>query len=367
MTRRAAGSKKKLADGVWRLWISAGHDAATGKRSRPTRVFHGTEREADLELARMLSQAGRHASTSMTLWEFIETMYLPSIEPPELRRRTVDEYRKKLEKYVKTAPIGSTRLDRLTRFAMVSWMRTVKASVANKQTQLHVYRALSAALSKAVSWGVMDENLLRVAVDPPTPDEYVPPVLAEDEANAYLDAFSGHQLEPVVVLAISGGFRPSEIYALGWSDIDLKSGAVSVTKGLHQRDGETWYEPAKSRTSNRVVMLPPWAVDALKPHRKVGRVCGELTPDQVSYRYKRHVQDSELKPWCPIENLRHTHATIGIEAGVDWTDMAHRLGHSSTKMVQQRYAKRRLLRDTQTAGVIEAFRKPGAEKAREAK
>lgn len=354
-TRRTLGSKTEVSPGVWRLSVSAGRDPISGKRRRPTKLFHGSERDADMELARMLASVGRHSGSVTTLWDFIETMYLPAIAPPELRKRTVDEYRKKLEKYVRPT-IGDVRMDRLDRYTMVSWMRGVKTMVPNKQTQLHVYRALSAALGRAVAWGVIEDNILTKAVEPPVPDEHMPTVLTAAEANAYLDAFSGAELEPVVVLAIAGGFRPSEIYALTWADVDFATGVVAVRKGMHQRDGSTWLEEPKSRTSRRDVHMPAWAMDALRPHRGLGRICGDLTPNQITWRYKQHAKKAGLAPWCPLENLRHTSATIGVESGISIEDMARRLGHVDPSMARKRYVKRWVSRDRQAADVLDAFR-----------
>lgn len=364
--RRAAGSKRDLGDGRWRLYVSVGFDPMTGKRRRESEIYYGDERGAELRLAQMLAKSGRHSSTSMTLWAFIETMYLPAIQPPVLRRLTVKGYADKLEKYVKPT-IGDIKMDKLTAYTMVSWMRSVKSTVPNKQSQLHIYRALSAVLTKAVAWDILPENLLTRAVDAPEPDEYVPTVLTAEQANDYLDAFAGHQLEPVVVLALSGGFRPSEIYAVEWADIDFETSTVTIDKGMHQLKSDTWLEDAKSRRSHRRVKLPQWAMESLRPYRGIGRVCGDLTPSQVTYRYKKHVTDSGLEPWCPLENLRHSHATINVEAGVAWEDMANRLGHSSMRMVRERYVKRWESRDDAVAGVVDSMRRKPLDGKREAK
>lgn len=359
-SRRAIGSKVEVEPGKWRLYVSAGPDPVTGKRARPSKIFYGSDRESDLELARMVASTGRRGTNAVSLWEFIHGMYLPALEPPELRRRTVDEYRAKLERYVKPSPIASMKLDRLDGYALTSWMRGVKQQVLNKQSQLHIYRALSAALGKAVEWNLVQENVLTRAVKAPVPDEHTPYVLTEDELNAYLDAFDGHVVEPVVVLATAGGLRPSEIYGLDWSDIDFDARMVTVDKTLHERSTQVWYEDTKSRTSRRRVRLSQWAIEALRPHRGIGPVIGALKPTQVAYRYRKHVQASDGLPWCTIENLRHTHATIITERGTPIEDVAGRLGHSTPRMSRERYVKRRETRDDRASAVMEEVRRKQA-------
>lgn len=359
MDRRkpGTGSKVEIAPGVWRLFEPGGDDLVTGKRHRPSHTFYGDEDAADRELDRLCALAGHGDGTSSELWEFIEGFYLPAIQPPELKRRTVDSYTDWLTRYVKPAAIARKRMDRLTRLDFVLWMKSVKAQVKNKQTQLHIYSALSAVLGRAVRWGLIEENLLRKAVDAPVPDLHYPVVLSEDEANDYLDAFEGHELEPLVVLQIAAGLRPEEVQAVEWRHIDFEDASVFIELTRQQRKGEVWTDNTKSRESKRPVPLPEWAIERLRRHRGIGRVVGELTPNQIRWRYKSHALKSGL-PWCPMENLRHTHATIGVERGITDADMAARLGHTSVKMVRERYVKRRVMRARRAAEVIEGFRRP---------
>lgn len=363
-SRRTLGSKLELAPGKYRLMVSAGRDPVSGKRRRLSKVFYGSERDAERELSRLILKTGRTVSTSaLTVWDFIETMYLPAIEPPELRRRTVDEYRAKLERYVKPT-IGSVRLDQLDAYACVSWWRGVQEMATHKQTQLHVYRALSAVLGRAVKWGIIHENVLTRAVTAPVPDHYSPTVLTEDQANDYLDAFAGHLLEPLVVIMIAAGTRPSEAYALTWADVDFEDGSVRIDKGKHERKGDVWLEEAKSRASNRTIALPEWAVESLRRHRGLGSITVDLKPTQIAYRYRQHVKATGL-PYCPIENLRHTSLTIASERGVGWSELQDRAGHVDEKMLRDKYIQRRALRDRRAATAMQEFRRPG--KQREAK
>lgn len=359
--RPGTGSCIEVAPGVWDLYPPGGFDPISGRRYRPKRRFHGDDVAAERELDRLCILEGRVSGSSMELWDFIEHVYLPAIEPPELRRMTVEGYRMKLDRYLKPSSLARKRLDRLTRLDMVTWMRWVKSQVPNKQHQLNIYSAASAMFGRAHKWGLLSENILRASVDPPEPDEYIPRPLTEAQANDYLDAFDGHELEAFVTLMIAFGPRPSEGMAVDWrSDFDWAEGTVTFDEGIHQRrvDGEmkVWYEDTKSRKSKRTVAGPDWAMERLKQLRGIGRITGDLRPGQVAYRYKKHVEACGL-PWCPIEELRHTNATILSERGVSWEDNADYHGHSSPKMLKERYVKIRTARSKMVAGAMDGVRR----------
>ena len=71
-----------------------------------------------------------------------------------------------------------------------------------------------------------------------------------------LKAFSGHPVHPAVVLALGAGLRPSEAYAVKWSDIDLAAKEVTIRRGLHERDGENWFERLKAAVLKTASVRP---------------------------------------------------------------------------------------------------------------
>ena len=167
--------------------------------------------------------------------------------------------------------------------------------------------------------------------------------LSVDEVRAYLDAFSGHVLEPLVVVGIATGLRPCELFALEWRDVDLSAAEVRVRRGLHQRKSEVWFEDPKSARSHRVVSLPAWAVDSLKPLRGLGPLIPDggthMSPIKVSRLYRRLVTSSKDLRYVPLRDLRHTHATLMLEAGVDVVVVSRRLGHSTIAITDLHYLR----------------------------
>ncbi|TLM98832.1 MAG: site-specific integrase [Actinobacteria bacterium] len=336
--RRDVGSVTEIGPGLWAVQVSLGADPVTGKRRRPLKRVRGSRRDAERQLLRMLAEHGQSDSTTITVEAFIDGMYLPylaeRVRAGSLRRRTADEYEAKLKRYV-TPKIGSVKLEQLRPYTLDRWLSSLCDLGLSPRTRIHAYRVLSTAMSTAVRWRLIPSNPL-AAVSPPKAERRAPRVLSVAEANAYLDAFSGHALEPVVVIALGAGLRRSELCALDWSDVDLDAATVRVDKGRHERKGETWNEPPKSATSRRIVSLPEWAVASLRPHRGLGPVCGTMKPSSVSYWYKKHVDDSGLA-WCPLKNLRHSSATIALALGVDVVVVSRRLGHSTVSITDQFY------------------------------
>ncbi len=60
-------------------------------------------------------------------------------------------------------------------------------------------------------------------------------------------------------------------------------------------------------------------------------------PDSVTHRFERAVGRAGAKAIGGPHALRHTHATLLLEAGVDITVVSRRLGHANVKITAERY------------------------------
>jgi len=132
-------------------------------------------------------------------------------------------------------------------------------------------------------------------------------------------------------------------------DIDLAGARLFVRRQLLRvRDGQRYVvreTPLKTRHSRRPVDLSPAVVEALLAHpagddperdfvfRGPG---GPLTPDSVDSAFKRHLTLAGL-PEIRFHDLRHTHASLLIAAGVHPKAIQTRLGHSSITVTIDRY------------------------------
>ena len=95
------------------------------------------------------------------------------------------------------------------------------------------------------------------------PQEKIGMYLAEAEKRGLLAAF---------YLELTTGLRRGELLALQWTDLDVESKTLSITKQVNRINGELAVSPPKTRNSIRTLALPQQAVDLLiAEHKKHSR------------------------------------------------------------------------------------------------
>jgi integrase len=230
-----------------------------------------------------------------------------------LRARTVARYAALLRDHVRP-DIGARPLKQLVPLEVqavydrLAVGRDGKPGGLAPQHILAVHRCLHRALAQAVTWRLIANNPASHATPPPVPCSEVV-ALAPEQVAMLLDA-AGHTsspwLGPWTVLAAATGARNGELCGLEWADLDLDAGTVRFRQALTiidptvlsddaDDDGgagggggrrELAVGPLKSTASNAILTLPPFAVQALRQHRRqqarLRLACGQ--PQMVTLR-----------------------------------------------------------------------------------
>ena len=368
MSRRPVGSIQWRRPGVARVELQAGFDPVTGKPRRMSKTVYGNDGDAERALARMLIDIGRLPSGGgLTVREYLEDIYKPALAT-RVRKSTRRGYERKLDDHV--IPIlGSHALANLEPYILDRWRDDLVGKMSGRSA-LHVYRAFATALNRAVKWRLIQSNPLD-AVDAPRAKIRDLDTLTAKDAVKVLEAFQGHRVEPVVIVALATGLRPCELYALTWQDIDIQDGTVTVRRGLHEAKGEVYFEEPKSDRSHRTVTLPAWAVEALRPLRGIGplvpgpHIAGHEKPSAIARDYRRHAL-AHAPRYVPLRDLRHTHATLMLEAGVDIVRVSRRLGHSTVAITDAHYLRPKRSADQDAADAFDRMWAGSGEKAGQA-
>lgn len=183
---------------------------------------------------------------------------------------------------------------------------------------------------------------------------YRPEVLEASQTTEMLRGFWGHDLEAVVICALTLGLRRGEACGLEWSDINFKTGAVHINKSRQYVKGKVITVRTKTNRSTRTLYLPKFALRRLKQIRGTGLLTGDISPDKVSRRIKSHCKKNSI-PHVSMTNMRHTWATLAVEAGVGIETVAMMLGHTDISTAYNHYIVPRKTICTEAQQKVEAL------------
>lgn len=133
-------------------------------------------------------------------------------------------------------------------------------------TRSRAQKPAAQAVQQLVDDGKIDINPFRAVKPPKVPKAkiYVP---TEAELRRLIRAAKEPQTKAIVMLALTAELRINELCALRYPhDVDLERGRISVTASLKREEGEAFRDTPKTKTSNRVVYLPPRTISAIKDH-----------------------------------------------------------------------------------------------------
>lgn len=367
------GYLKERSPGRWRIGVYLGRDV-DGRRLYSWKTVRGKKSAAQRILNEMLADAQRDKlapASKHTVESFLEK-WLTDYAKPKTAPSTFRRY----EQIVKSNLIpafGRYRLAQLkptiVQAAYSRWLengrrprpKTEKQSKISPpglsaQSVLHFHRLLHSAFKTAVRWQLLTANPID-AVTPPRVAARTRSVPTELETRKFIRGLKDKRLAVPVVLAALAGLRRGEILGLGWADVDLKRGTLTVRRSLEQvrKQPDRLKEPKTSR-SRRTIPLPELALATLRElqsdqalwRKFVGpgyvdsdRVCVHETGrpwtlDGLTCSYRKAAADASF-PWR-FHDLRHAHATWLLRAGIHPRIVAERLGHSSTSLTMDTYS-----------------------------
>ena len=140
------------------------------------------------------------------------------------------------------------------------------------------------------------------------------------------------------------------------SDLDLPRRRMTVNQAVTVVDGVEFVSAPKTRRSRRVVDLDATTVEVLQQHRSrqreqylalgvtatasdrvfTGDLGEPLRPNSVGQAFHRLVRTADVPP-IRLHDLRHTHASHLLLAGVNVKVVSERLGHASVSFTLDTY------------------------------
>lgn len=171
-------------------------------------------------------------------------------------------------------------------------------------------------------------------------------VLSRQELQRFLIQAKADGYFELFLLDLSTGLRRGELLALQWSDLDLDTGTLSVTKQVYEVNGKMQLSVPKTKASIRKLVLPPAVVEVFREYRKTAKsrwlfpspknLDMPLTPGSMLRRLHIILERAGCKQ-IRFHDLRHTFATMALSSGVDVKTLSSMLGHYSAGFTLDTY------------------------------
>ncbi|MGM0168998.1 hypothetical protein IGI39_003314 [Enterococcus sp. AZ135] len=354
--------EKKNGEKAWMFRAYLGKDDATGKEIRTKRYGFKSKKEAQLALNKLKIEFEKDGLQKDIVITFQEAYDLWEVS----YKNTVKE-----STYCKTKEMFELHILPVFKDYKVNKIPVSKAqSFANsKVTELVNYRKTISDASRivkfAISLGYAEGNPFEKITMPKRKkaldDESIANFFTKQELEDFLAAVNKNGKQKMIAffrtLAFSG-MRVGELIALTWEDVNFKDKTIRISKTLTRGENNRLYvEQPKTKNSKRTIPMDQKTLDILKHWRSVQRkeflISGynTLKPNQLLFSNERNtfMQLSKPRKWMnsiikqnnlkriTIHGLRHTHATMLLEAGVTVKDVQVRLGHASIQITMDTY------------------------------
>jgi len=363
-----AGSIEKRGKNSYRLTVSEGFDL-NGNPMIHRKTVHGTKRDAEVELAKFVTEVQNGLvvdGKSLKFSEFTE-IWKRDYGSKELAPSTYKRYCRMLETrllpYFGHFYINKIRPTDIMKFYDLLEKDTqlirkkgnngtkTKKPLSGK-TILEHHRLLRAMLHRAVYWQLIVSNPAE-RVQAPRAKKPKRRSYDDEQTKILLENLEQLSIEDTkykvaIILTVFTGVRLGELMGLEWQDIDFKNGIISINRSSqYLSDMGVFTKVPKTESSIREIAIPEFIISLLEEYKlwyeEQKSIYNELWndsnrlfvqadgkpmhPSTISKWFVRYVGQIGL-PVINFHGLRHTNASLLVAQNVDIAVISARLGHA---------------------------------------
>lgn len=343
------GSIYKRKDG---RWTGAYTDPHTKKRCY---VYGKNQKEVKERIKEKL-EAPKDEDSQETLAGWMR-YYLYAYKQVELKPSTFSSYLYIFSLYIENSDIGKVKLTELTTNDLQNFYNEKVTKGYNSKTIRHMKILINGALEQAERIGHIKDNPNRHTVLPKK-KKYEAQILTKEDIAKLIDVGKEERIYPLVITCVTCGLRKGEILGLRWNNVDWDKRQINITGSLCRIVQEpdengrraSKYEILEPKTKSSIRSIPmmqsTYDVLLLQKERQKqdkeqykdiymdnGFVFAKpdgryISPREMNNYFNKFLKKYDIKS-VRFHDLRHTYASIMLEAGVSAKVIQELLGHST--------------------------------------
>lgn len=334
---------------VWYGYIYLGNGKYDTKR------LSTNEREARRMLNDLMQQKGHSEPTDddITVAEFLQ-LWLETYALDSVRRTTFESYEMVVRKHL-VPMLGGKKLRSLKPIDLQRYFTAKRQEGLSPTTVRYHHRILKSAFNVGVAWEYLEKNICEAAI-PPRKVERDYTTWTAEEAQQFLNSLRGHRMYAFYATALLTGMRRGELLGLKWPNVSFETMSIRVVRSVVSTYNGVIEQEPKSKQSRRSVAIGPVLCQILKEHKDrqdeerkhpdwveegwvfPNRRGGKMDPHNISGRQFPRLCELAGVPRIRFHDLRHTHFTELMAAGVHPKIAGDRAGHSSTALTNDVYS-----------------------------
>lgn len=336
-----------------------------GKYKKICRVGGKTKVEAEKALRKAITEyentGNTNNDTNMSVSDYFEYWYQNYVMI-NCKFNTQHAYRVIIDKHIKPV-LGDYKLKSISPETLQDFLNKKYLNGFSKASISNFYGVLSGALKAAVyPYKYIKENPMQYIklpkIDKPNDAEEDLKIISMDDFNKIVERFPfGSSFYIPLQIAFHTGLRAAEVCGLTWDCIDMDNKTLKVDKILIGKGkGVFEFGTPKTLSSNRTISIGDTLISILKKNKlyqgenklRYGEyyknsnfVCTKENGENIttdSLKYLSRVVNYELNINYHFHSLRHTHATMLLEAGANFKDIQKRLGHAKLATTMDTYS-----------------------------